>query len=150
MKRLKVFVVFVAVLAFLLSLSCPATVGAVDLNDILREGALAVGGSALIRGIAKPLDDFLNTVTLNQGVKYQGYTKVVPIVSMGSGTHIGAAQVGGTSKKSVEETQAVAQLEVTYQNVRVKVLVPIDSVNPLQQFHRVQGIGVTAIIDVKI
>ena len=147
MKRMKAFVV---TLAFLTFLTCPAPAGAFDLKDILKGGALIIGGGAVVKAIAKPVDDFINTVTLNRGAKFQGYTKVVPIVSMGSGTHIGAAQVGGTSMASVEETQAVAQLEVSFQGIRVKVLIPVDSVNPLQQFRRVQGIGVTAIIDVKI
>jgi len=50
----------------------------------------------------------------------------------------------------MERTQAVAQLEVTFQGIRISVLIPIDSLNPVQQFKRVQGVGVTAIIDVKI
>ena len=147
MKRVKAFVV---VLAFLASLAWSTSATAINLKDILKGGALIVGGGALVKTIAKPIDDFINTITLNEGASFQGYTKVVPIVSMGDGTHIGAAQVGGTSRESVEQTQAVAQLEVGFQGVRVKVLVPIDSLNPLQQFRRVQGIGVTAIIDVKI
>ena len=149
MKRVKIFAVVVT-FAFLASLACPAPAGAIDLKDILKEGALIIGGGALVKTIAGPLNDFINTVTLNKGAQFQGHTKVVPIVSMGDGTHIGAAQVGGTSKASVDETQAVAQLETSFQGVRVKVLIPIDSLNPLQQFRRVQGIGVTAIIDVKI
>ena len=147
MKRMKAIVV---VFALLMSLTYPIQAGAIDLKGIIKEGALIIGGGALVTAIAKPLDDFINTVTLNRGAQFQGYTKVVPIVSMGDGTHIGAAQVGGTSADSVEETQAVAQLETSFQGIRIKVLIPIDSLNPLQQFRRVQGIGVTAIIDVKI
>ncbi|MDR1977677.1 MAG: hypothetical protein LBQ42_02975 [Synergistaceae bacterium] len=131
-------------------LASPAPARALDLGDILKGGALIVGGGALVKAIAGPINEFINTVTFNKGAKYQGYTKVVPIVSMGDGTHIGAVQVGGTSKDSVEKTQAVGQLEASFKGVRVKVLIPIDSLNPLQQFRRVQGVGVTAIIDVKI
>ena len=123
---------------------------ALDIGDILKKGALILGGGALVKAIAGPIDQFINTVTLNKGAKFQGYTKVVPIVSFGSGTHIGAAQVGGQSKAATEMTQAVAQLEVDFQGIRVKVLVPIDSINPAKQFRRVQGVGVTAMIDVKI
>jgi len=141
---------FVVTFVFLVSLAYPAPAAALDLKDIIKGGALIIGGGAVVKAIAKPIDDFINTVTLNRGAKFQGYTKVVPIVSMGDGTHIGAAQVGGTSEGSVKETQAVAQLEVSFQGIRVKVLIPIDSLNPLQQFRRVQGVGVTAIIDVKI
>ena len=147
MKRVKAFVI---VLAFLASLASPTPARALDLKGIIRGGVGIIGGGALVKAIAGPIDDFINTVTLNRGAKFQGYTKVVPIVSMGNGAHIGAAQVGGTSKHSVDQTQAVAQLEVDFQGIRARVLIPIDSLNPLQQFRRVQGIGVTAIIDVKI
>lgn len=109
-----------------------------------------MGGGAVVTAIAGPINDFINTVTLNKGAKFQGHTKVVPIVSFGSGTHIGAAQVGGQVKSAVQKTQAVAQLEVDFKGVRAKVLIPIDSINPVKQFRRVQGVGVTAIIDVKI
>ena len=147
MKRVKAFI---AAFTLFMSLTLPAPAVALDLKDILKGGALVVGGGALVRAIAKPINDFINTVTLNRGAEFQGYTKVVPIVSMGDGTYIGAAQVGGTLMDSVEQTQAVAQLEVSYQGIRARVLIPIDSLNPLQQFRRVQGVGVTAIIDVRI
>lgn len=128
--------------------SLPAS--AIDIGDILKKGALIVGGGAVVTAIAGPINDFINTVTLNKGAKFQGHTKVVPIVSFGSGTHIGAAQVGGHSRTAVNNTQAVAQLEVDFKGVRAKILVPIDSLNPAERFRRVQGVGVTAIIDVKI
>jgi len=80
----------------------------------------------------------------------QGKTKVVPIVSLGSGTRIGAVQVAGP-KGTVDQCKAVAQLEVTFMGrIRVKILIPIDALNPLQRFRRVQGVGVSAIIDYKL
>jgi hypothetical protein len=100
--------------------------------------------------LAKQIDDFINTVTLNRGAKFDGYTKVVPILSLGNGTRIGAAQIGANTKDAMERTQAVAQLEVDFSGIRARVLIPIDSLNPVQQFRRVQGVGVTAIIDVKL
>jgi hypothetical protein len=139
-----------AVCALLICMVSPVPATAVNLGDVLKGGALIVGGGALVKAIAGPIDEFINTVTFNKGAKYQGHTKVVPIVSMGDGAHIGAAQVGGTSKASVDKTQAVGQLEVSFKGIRVKVLIPIDALNPLKQFRRVQGVGVTAIIDVKI
>ena len=146
MKRLKAIGV---IFALLMSLH-PAPAEAVGLGNILMDGAIIIGGGAAVRVLAGPINDFINTVTLNRGAQFQGHTKVVPIVSMGDGTHIGAAQVGGTSSVSVESTQAVAQLETSFQGIRIRVLIPIDSINPLQQFRRVQGVGVTAIIDVRL
>ncbi|MDR1731264.1 MAG: hypothetical protein LBR61_04135 [Synergistaceae bacterium] len=139
----------VVLVSALLCLSAGAA-QALDLKDILRGGALIVGGGALVKAIAGPLDKFINTVTLNKGAQLQGFTKVVPIVSMGNGAHIGAAQVGGASEASVNQTQAVAQIEADWKGIRARILIPVDSLNPLQQFRRVQGVGVTAIIDVKI
>ena len=150
MKRMKAFVVVLAFLVTLVTLAYPKPASAVNLRDVIRGGAAVIGGGALVTAIAGPINDFINTVTLNRGAQFQGYTKVVPIISMGDGMRIGAAQVGGTSRSSVEETQAVAQLELSFQGIRIRVLIPIDSLNPIQQFRRVQGVGVTAIIDVRI
>ena len=120
---------------------------AVDLTDILG----AVGGGFLVSAIAGPMNDFINTITLNKGAKVEGHTKVVPIVSIGSGTHIGAAQVAGPRGDAINGTKAVAQIAATFQDsLRVKILVPIDSENPIQRFRRVQGVGVSAIIDLRL
>ncbi len=120
---------------------------AFDLGDLIG----VIGGGFVITTIAGPINDFINTITLNRGVKVEGHTKVVPIVSIGSGTHIGAAQVAGPSDGQIGETKAVAQVEATFKDrLRIKILVPIDSENPLQRFRRVQGVGVSAIIDYRL
>lgn len=140
----------VLLLAALSLAAVPTSATALDLGDILKKGALIVGGGALVKALAEPLDDFINTVTFNRNAKFQGYTKVVPIVSIGDGIHIGAAQVGGQAKSAVERTQAAAQLEAEFKGVRVRILIPIDSINPIERFNRVQGVGVTAMIDADI
>ncbi|MDD4364329.1 MAG: hypothetical protein PHF19_01180 [Synergistales bacterium] len=133
-------------LSLCLALSVVTPAPAIDLGDLIG----VVGGGLLVKTIAGPINDFINTITLNRGVKVEGHTKVVPIVSVGSGTRIGAAQVAGP-KGVVDATKAVAQLDVSFQGrVGVKVLVPIDSENPLQRFKRVQGVGVSAIIDYRL
>ena len=104
---------------------------ALDLGDVLKKGAIGVAGGWL-------------------GVAYDGYTKVVPIVSIGDGARIGAAQVGANTQSAIDRTKAVAQLEGEFSSVRATALIPIDSVNPLKQFRRVKGVGVTAIINVKL
>jgi hypothetical protein len=123
---------------------------AIDLKDILKDGAAILGGGMVVKALGPQLNDFINTITFNKNAKFDGYTKVVPIVSIGNGTHIGAAQVGGTIKSAVDRTMAVAQLEGDFQKIRARALIPIDSENPIKQFKRVQGVGVTAIIDVKL
>lgn len=50
----------------------------------------------------------------------------------------------------MERVEAVAQIEASFNSVaRVKGLVPIDSKNPTSA-NRIQGVGVSAIIDLKI
>ncbi len=133
------------VLAAVLALG--GTAWAINLGDLIG----VVGGGFLVSAIAGPINDFINTITLNRGAKVEGHTKVVPIVSIGSGTHIGAAQVAGPKGDTIVSTRAVAQIEATFQNrLRIKILVPIDSENPVQRFRRVQGVGVSAIIDFKL
>ena len=133
------------ILASVLALS--GTAWAFNLGDLIG----VVGGGFVVSAIAGPINDFINTITLNKGAKVEGHTKVVPIVSIGSGTHIGAAQVAGPRGDSINGTKAVAQIEATFQNrLRVKILVPIDSENPIQRFRRVQGVGVSAIIDLRL
>ena len=123
---------------------------ALDLGDILKKGAIGVAGGWLVTAISPQMNDFINTITFNKGVKYEGYTKVVPIVSIGDGTRIGAAQVGATTKDAIDRTKAVAQLEGEFSSVRATALIPIDSLNPIQRFRRVKGVGVTAIINVRL
>ena len=119
---------------------------AVDLTDILG----AVGGGFLVSAIAGPLNDFINTITFNRNIGVTESTKVVPILSVGTGTAIGAAQVSGP-ESAVRRTKAVGQIEAEYQGrLRVRILVPMDSSNPLQGIRRVQGVGVSAIIDYRL
>lgn len=142
----KTFVAF----AVSVTLFC-GTASALDLGDILKDTIGVVAGGFVIDQIAVPLNNFINTITFNKGAKVQGYTKVVPIVSLGSGARIGAAQVAGPKQNGVNRVKAVAALEADYKDrVRVKILIPVDSENPIQRFVRVQGVGVSAVIDFKL
>ena len=75
---------------------------------------------------------------------------MVPILTLGSGGYVGAVQVTGP-QELVDRTQAVVQIEGNFNGsqFRVKALIPIDSKNPVN-FSRVNGVGVSAIIDVRI
>lgn len=139
-----------AILIFGLVLAAAPLASAIDFGDILKDGALILGGGAVVKALAPQLNDFINTLTFNKNAKYDGYTKVVPIVSFGSGTRIGAAQVGSQKESELNRVQAVARLEGNFNRIGLAALIPIDSLNPLQGFKRVHGAGVTAIIDVKI
>lgn len=130
----------------LLAVAAVPAANAFGLGDILKVGGIAI----LVDKFATPLNNFINTLTAKHGAGSDYATKVVPIISFGSGGHVGAAQVTG-SQQLIDQTQAVLQIEGDFSGgqFRVKALIPIDSKNPTN-FSRVQGVGVSAIIDVRI
>ena len=116
-----------------------------NLGSILKVGGVGL----LVDRFGGQINDFLNKILAQNNLSTTYTTKVVPIVSVGTNGYIGAAQVTGPASE-VERVEAVAQLEASFNNVaRVKGLVPIDSKNPVNA-SRIQGVGVSAIIDLKI
>ncbi len=146
--------VLFAITAILILTTATMTVKASKLGDLLdgKVGNVIKGVAvfALTDLLAEQLDDFINTVTLNKGVPEQAATKVVPVVSTGSGFRVGAVQVTGP-KELVEKVKAVVQIETKFslKNLDVEVFVPSDSINPLK-FNRVEGVGVSALIDFRM
>ena len=59
-------------------------------GDLLKTAA----GGAIIRQIAGPLNDFLNSLMLAHYAENRDFTKVVPIFTIGNQAAIGAAQAG--------------------------------------------------------
>lgn len=118
---------------------------ALSVGDVFKVGGIGF----LVDRFAGPLNNFINTLLIRNKAEVGYATKVVPILSFGKGGHIGAAQVMGP-EDLVERTQSVIQIEGDFgSNFRVKALVPIDSKNPVN-FTRVNGVGISAVIDVKI
>jgi hypothetical protein len=142
--RLAAFVL-VTVLVLALPLDAPAQ----DITGLIK----IFGIGYVVKQYAGPLNTFVNNLLDNRGVKVREQTKVVPVLSLGVGqaSYIGAAQVSG-SKGALEKVRAVGQLEADFNSVfRVKALVPIDSENPIADgIRRVPGVGVTAVIDIRI
>lgn len=119
---------------------------AIDLGDIIKGGAMAL----LIKQFDSQLNSFINTLLLNHKAENKNETKVVPIISFGKGGYLGAAQVIG-QKSDVKQVDAVMQVEADFsgRKFRVKALIPVDSMNPTK-ISRVYGVGVSAVIDVKL
>lgn len=138
-------IVVAAVASFVLVNSVP-TVNASILGDIFKVGGIGY----LVDRYAVELNDFINSLMAKNGVSSEYATKVVPIITVGSGGYVGAAQVSGP-QELVDQCKAALQLEANFMDrtFRVKALIPIDSKNPTN-FSRVQGVGVSAQIDVKI
>lgn len=115
-----------------------------------------LGIGAAVRAFAPALNNFINTLLQNRGAAVQAQTKVVPILSITIGistpgsAYVGAAQVSGPPA-ALAKVQAVAVIEADYQQAfRVKALVPVDNLQPWVAFRRVPGVGVSAIIDLRI
>ncbi len=76
--------------------------------------------------------------------------KTVPIISVLEGVKIGLARVSGP-ESAVDQVQAVAQLETDYKDaLSISVYVPISTQVPGSTLARVQGVGVTALGDIRL
>ena len=132
------------VLGGLLTLGC--VFGYTQLDKILKAGGIAV----VVDRLGKDIDRFVNNLTTTKPDKNFA-TKVVPIISVGKGTHVGAAQVMG-KPELVQKVQAVAQVEGDFmgREIRVRGLIPVSTKNPGRNLDRVEGVGVSAIIDIRL
>ena len=74
----------------------------------------------------------------------------MPVISVGDGKEAGAVQVMGP-RDAVAKVQAVAQFETQFKplNMRMRGLVPIDS-KTIKAIHRIPGVGISGLLDVKI
>ena len=111
----------------------------------------SAGLMLLVDRFGDQLNGFINKLTLNKGVGVEDQTKVVPIISLGQSGYVGAAQISGPALQ-VEKVKAVVQLEGVFsgKTFRVKALAPVESKEITKDIKRVSGVGVSAIIDVKL
>jgi len=135
-------------LSALLSL---APLAAVNADSLLNKVLVGAGGIIAVKAIAGPLNTFIDRIMLANHVANKDKTKVVPIVTVGSATYLGAAQVSGPAA-AVDRTQAVGSFAAAWNNNvwQVRALVPVDNINVLQGFKRVYGVGVDAVINAKL
>ncbi|MHB1460331.1 MAG: hypothetical protein ACYC1M_03505 [Armatimonadota bacterium] len=110
-----------------------------------------LGVGFLVDKFGKDINKVINGLYGNNKFSSQYDTKVVPILSVGSGGYMGAAQVVGP-KDQVAKVKACAQVEGEFKaigGVRLRGLIPIDS-KGLSDIKRVEGVGVAALIDFKL
>lgn len=140
-------IAFVLLATLLMTIGSVSVAQAVDLGSVLE----AFGIAYAVRIFSSQINSFVNTLLLQRGVEWEGATKVVPIISIGSGAYVGAAQVVGPSS-SVQRVAAVGQgeLGISNQRIRLKTLIPLSTTNPTRGISRVGGVGVSAIIDFRI
>ena len=122
-----------------------------DLGDLVKGAVKIVGINAVVTKYDHQIDDAINKLLDSQNCGTGADTRVVTVVSpLGGNKYIGAAQVTGPTKQ-IAKVKAVVQLEQSFMGkmFRIKAMVPADSQDPTH-FHRVDGVGVSAVIDVKI
>jgi hypothetical protein len=145
-KSVLIFIVLILIVV-------PVFLETVHASSILDRLLKTLGIGAIVDRFADPINDFINTLTLNRGVEVKQQTKVVPIITVGSGTYVGAVQVAGP-EEAVNKVKAVAQIEGDFRSgdFRIRALVPINTKNPgdLKNVERVEEVGVTALIDINI
>ncbi len=123
-------------------------VAVAQLGSIIKGGAIAVA----VDKFGPDINKFINSVTGDKNVGTKQATKVVPILSIGGGAYMGAVQVAGP-KGQVDKVKAVAQLEQSFKavgGVRIKALIPVSTKKLGSSISRVPGVGVSALVDLKL
>ena len=137
------------VIAAMLTVSLLAAGGTAVTQAFSQGTILNVDGEPVhVDKFGGQINDFLNKLLMKNGVGTDYATKVVPVLSIGTGKYIGAVQVVGPSAQ-VDKVKAVGQLEGSFNDIaRAKALIPHES-GDITPLSRVQGVGVSAIIDLK-
>ncbi len=113
-------------------------------------GKIITGGAvgAIVKYSAPTINSAINTVLIQNKMASTYATKVVPIISIGDGSRAGAAQVSGPQEQ-IDKCQAALQIQQTVLGVRMTALLPIDKL-AVKDIERVQGVGVSAQIDINL
>ncbi len=136
--------------ARLLALSLALAIAAMSFADLFSTILKTGGVAAVVSMFGKDIDKAFDKITMvKEGPNVK--TKVVPIISInfGKSTSVGAAQVSGDPVQ-VDKVNAVAQPEVKLFGLRLKALIPVSSKNVVKDIKRVDGVGVSGIVDIKV
>ena len=139
-RHKKTFVLMLGLLTVL-------TIGvSAQFGSILKGAGIAF----LVSKFGPEINKVINGVTKTANDDPTFATKVVPILSVGDGKEAGAVQIMGP-RAAVGRVQAVAQFEANFKplNMRLRGLVPMDS-KDIKNVHRVPGVGISGLLDVKI
>ena len=130
-----------AALAITLAVSASAQLG-----TILKGGGIAL----LVSQFGPQINRAINSVTKTPNDDPEYGTKVVPVLSVGTGKEAGAVQIMGP-REAVQKVQACAQIETNFRplGMRLRGLIPVSSKN-IKEIRRVPGVGISGLIDVKI
>lgn len=146
-QRGRLLILVVAMMVTTALLTAVVSNAGVNLGGVLKGAGIVL----LVNKFGGDLNKTINKLTANKGVAVNEMTKVVPIISIGGGSYVGAAQVSGPAAK-VKLVKAVAQLETNFsgKTFRIKALVPVASKDAIKNIKRISGVGVSAIIDIRL
>jgi hypothetical protein len=117
----------------------------------IRQIIKIVGVAAAVKQFGPQINTSLNRLSSHTDTE-KAATKVVPIISAGVNSRkaIGAAQVMGP-KSMVDKVGAVAQLDQDLfgREVKIRAMIPIEG-NDVTKLRRVEGVGVSGIIDLRL
>lgn len=131
-------------IAVILSMSLVTFAPAAGLGSVIK----LFGIGYAVKAFGPEINKAINTLLAQRGVTWEGTTKVVPIVSLGAGGYIGAAQVAGPPEL-VTKVKAVAQGELKIGSLNGRALFPIGSTD-VKKYTKISGVGLSALVDFKI
>lgn len=117
----------------------------------LREAIKVIGVGAAVKQFGPDINKAINRLSNHKDTAQQK-TKVVPILSVGiggGGSSIGAAQVTGPAAR-VDQVQAVAQPQTRFGDVSIRALIPVSSRDVIKNIRKVEGVGVSGIVDLRL
>ncbi len=120
--------------------------------DPFRDLVKIVGVGAAVTTFAPQMNSAINKLGGHSDTATMT-TKVVPIISGGINSRkaIGAAQVMGP-RFQVEKVKAVAQIDQDLfgKEVKIRAMIPIESKDIVRNIKRVEGVGISGIVDLKL
>jgi len=120
--------------------------------DAFMDLVKIIGVGAAVTSFASKFNDAINKLA-DQHDTPAMTTKVVPILTGGINSRkaIGAAQVMGP-RAQVDKVKAVAQIDqdLLGKEVKIRALIPIESKDVIRDIKRVEGVGVSGIVDLKL
>lgn len=135
------------ILVTVASLSMVA-VGTGQIREILK----VLGVGAAVQRFGPDINKAINKLSGHKDTDAT-FTKVVPILTVGIGksSAIGAAQVTG-KKSNVDKVRAVAapETELFGKEIRIRALIPISNDKVDQGIKKVEGVGISGIVDLKL
>jgi len=139
-------ILYISAILVIVAVQAHRKAEALDANDVIK--AVAIGTA--VRKFSPELDKFVNTLMINHKMPPGSETKVVPMMSIGEKSYIGGVQLSG-SGSLVKKVEAILQYEAAFDSgkYRLRVLFPTEDTN-LFKYKSVQGVGISAVIDVAI